>query len=321
MPKPTLPVDVVADVTSGHAEDHNTLHQYIADQTADDIGAIDKTTLNAQTVLIAIINDTPVALTIPEGTMLGRITGGDVAALTASQIKSLLTLLHSEFPDITSDQHHARLHSDLDHSGPNSVDVYKDSSTLVGTEPELQFNKGAKDFSISGSRIVIPLGVVAETVIAADALAGPSQSTEQDILSLVIPANSLVAGVAYEFLLGGTIDGIASAAVTLRWRLGSTTLSSMARTNGAGAQTNRPYIISGTYRCVSIGATGTHHGGMVVRDEFNGGSGGGAKADHSTSVVTVDTTVDQTLRLTAQWGASDANNIFRGLTGSIRRTR
>ncbi len=55
--------------------------------------AILKTLFDAQTLLRAIADDTPVALTVGEQTLVGRITAGDIAALTPAQVRTLLALV------------------------------------------------------------------------------------------------------------------------------------------------------------------------------------------------------------------------------------
>lgn len=47
-------------------------------------------TFNAQTILAAVTDDTPVAVTVGVQTLVGRITAGNVAALTASQVMGIL---------------------------------------------------------------------------------------------------------------------------------------------------------------------------------------------------------------------------------------
>ena len=45
---------------------------------------------NAHTILAATADDTPAALTVGEQTVVGRITGGNIAALTVAQVQALL---------------------------------------------------------------------------------------------------------------------------------------------------------------------------------------------------------------------------------------
>jgi hypothetical protein len=45
---------------------------------------------NANTILAATSDDTPVALTVAEQTLIGRITGGNIDDLSITQVKTLL---------------------------------------------------------------------------------------------------------------------------------------------------------------------------------------------------------------------------------------
>jgi hypothetical protein len=58
--------------------------------------AIAKTTVDAQSVLGGISDDTPIAITIAEQRILGRLTGGNVDDLTFTQIIYALGLHHSK---------------------------------------------------------------------------------------------------------------------------------------------------------------------------------------------------------------------------------
>ena len=56
----------------------------------DAAGAVMESDYNAQTVLAATSDNTPAALTIAASTLLGRLATGNIAALTVSQVQSLL---------------------------------------------------------------------------------------------------------------------------------------------------------------------------------------------------------------------------------------
>lgn len=58
----------------------------------DAAGAVMEVDFNAQTILAATSDDTPAALTVGEQTLVGRITAGNVAALTATQVRTLLNV-------------------------------------------------------------------------------------------------------------------------------------------------------------------------------------------------------------------------------------
>ena len=55
-------------------------------------GAVMETDYNAHTVLAATADDTPAALTVAEQTFVGRKTGGNIAALTATEARAILNV-------------------------------------------------------------------------------------------------------------------------------------------------------------------------------------------------------------------------------------
>ena len=59
-----------------------------------------KGTFDANTIIKADSDDTPIALTVPEQTLVGRITSGVITALTASEVKTMLGL--DFIPDLTN---------------------------------------------------------------------------------------------------------------------------------------------------------------------------------------------------------------------------
>lgn len=71
----------------------------VGDKGYNDTQYTQKSTFDANTILKADSDNTPVALTIPEQTIVGRITAGVIAALTATQIRTLLNV--EESADVT----------------------------------------------------------------------------------------------------------------------------------------------------------------------------------------------------------------------------
>ncbi len=71
---------------------HTTRARYVAIVSgtgqADESIVLD-TLFDANTVLAADTDDTPAALTIAEQTLLGRITSGDIDALTVTELRTL----------------------------------------------------------------------------------------------------------------------------------------------------------------------------------------------------------------------------------------
>lgn len=58
----------------------------------DAAGAVMEVNYNAHTILQATTDDTPVAITVAEQTLVGRITAGNITALTAAQVRAMLQL-------------------------------------------------------------------------------------------------------------------------------------------------------------------------------------------------------------------------------------
>jgi len=78
--------------------DHTKLNgiEALADVTdatnVNTAGAVMESDYNAHTILRAIANNTPLALTVGEQTLVGRITGGNITALTPAQIRTLINV-------------------------------------------------------------------------------------------------------------------------------------------------------------------------------------------------------------------------------------
>ena len=66
------------------------------DETAVGGGVVMESDYDANTILQATADNTPVAITVAEQRLLGRITGGNITALTKAQIRTLLVLAESD---------------------------------------------------------------------------------------------------------------------------------------------------------------------------------------------------------------------------------
>jgi hypothetical protein len=88
-------------------------------------GAVLKIDYNAQTIIAATTDDTPAALTVGEQTIVGRITGGNIAALSVSQLQSLL--FGSAFVENVSVQLDPALSADGTYSGITETGVAEES--------------------------------------------------------------------------------------------------------------------------------------------------------------------------------------------------
>lgn len=85
---------------------------------------VTKSLFDVQTILTAVSDDTPIALSVAEQTLIGRITAGNVTALTATQTRTLLNVEDGA----TADQTEAEILTLL---GLTSVEV--DQLENIGT--------------------------------------------------------------------------------------------------------------------------------------------------------------------------------------------
>ncbi|MDQ1247693.1 MAG: hypothetical protein QG597_2064 [Actinomycetota bacterium] len=83
--------DAQADATTALADAATADGKAVTAQATAD-AAVSKATYDAHSVLAATIDDTPAAVTVAEQTLLGRKTGGNIAALTVAEGKTLLGL-------------------------------------------------------------------------------------------------------------------------------------------------------------------------------------------------------------------------------------
>ena len=107
-------------------------------------GAVMESDYNAQTILAATTDNTPAAVTIAASTLLGRLATGNIAALTVSQVQSLL---HVEDDSDKTDADNvsaagATMNTDTDVSGNSWVldqdDMADDSATKLATQQSIK---------------------------------------------------------------------------------------------------------------------------------------------------------------------------------------
>lgn len=79
-------VIVNADINASAAIDQSK----ISNLTTDLASKIDKSTLDSNSILKADTDDTPIALSVPNSTFIGRKASGNIAAMTVAEAKALL---------------------------------------------------------------------------------------------------------------------------------------------------------------------------------------------------------------------------------------
>jgi len=94
----------------------------VTDSTnVDGAGAVMEADFDANTILAATSNDTPVTLTVTEQTLVGRITSGNIAALSTTQIRTLINVEDGA----TADQTGAEIKSAYE--GEANTNAYTDA--------------------------------------------------------------------------------------------------------------------------------------------------------------------------------------------------
>jgi hypothetical protein len=140
-------------------------------------------------------------------------------------------------------------------------------------------------------------------------------STETVIASMTIPAGDAVAGAVYRMAAWGIGSVTATPTITLRSRLGGVTGQQIA---SSGARTASSGVSGHTWRvdldlvCLTTGTSGSWFGQQVTMEAISVPGAGAPYApaviQDGTVQVTADSTVAQTLVLTATWGTASVSN-------------
>lgn len=91
---------------------------------------VTKATYDANTILAATSDNTPAAVTVAEQTLVGRITGGNITALTASQVRTLLGV------DAASVNVQSGTSYTIDSTDAGKVIVFTNGSAIAVTLPD-----------------------------------------------------------------------------------------------------------------------------------------------------------------------------------------
>ncbi len=149
-----------APVSTITIPDHRGRHQdagedeiSLAGLSGEPADVVNKTLFDANTILKADADNTPAALTVAEQRLVGRITAGVIAALTAAQVRTLLNV--ADGADVTGSnapQAHKASHQD---AGADEISV----AGLAGDLADAQDAKahaashqdaGADEISVAG---------------------------------------------------------------------------------------------------------------------------------------------------------------------------
>lgn len=163
--------------------------------------------------------------------------------------------------------------------------------------------------NVAGALALTPL----RAALAAVFTGAASNITNQTVLTLNVPANTLTAGKLYRITLFGAQSQSALAnTVTARVQVGATALVTAAVATGAVVQTNRALKFEALLLFPAVGAAGTMVAGgdLAISGVLPVGSA-------TVTPAAIDTTAAVTITVTLANSLSDAANICRAVACEI----
>jgi hypothetical protein len=92
---------------------------------------VDRALFDANTILAANVDNTPVAVTVAEDRLVGRLVGGSIAALTPTQVRTLLALVpDTDIPSLATFNAHTAATISV-HGIPDTAQLYRVGGTDV----------------------------------------------------------------------------------------------------------------------------------------------------------------------------------------------
>ena len=147
--------------------------------------------------------------------------------------------------------------------------------------------------------------VLAQEILIDDVVVG-NTNVETTIYSIPMAATYLTVGKHIEIDLQGKFTSVASGngLMTLRVKYAGATVATVV--TQAGANTNSPFniVVSTTCRAIGSGTAGK----LISWVEFAEGSTTVANSRIAGALTNIDTTLDNTLTITAQWATTDTGN-------------
>ena len=122
-----------------------------------------------------------------------------------------------------------------------------------------------------------------------------------------IPANSLKPGDSFEINYWGVYSAGLTQSLTARLKAGATTLLNSGSLNGVANGVNLPWVGRVGLLCLSTGVSGSIDAQAALSFSTAATAAIAANVGNA-NPITIDTTIDQILSLTIQWGAANAAN-------------
>lgn len=180
-------------------------------------------------------------------------------------------------------------------TSPSEGDIWNDS-----TQKALRTRLASLTSAVNTTMFVATASATIANTTTETTLFGSGSGTT------TLPASLLAVGKSLRLRLSGVVSTDPSAgSLTIRAKLGSTTIVASSAVTPSNSLTNVAWVLDVDLTCRTIGASGTVIGqGMMQIADSTGRVIGLA----ATAAVTVDTTASQAVNVTAQWGAASASN-------------
>lgn len=209
--------------------------------------------------------------------------------------------------------------------GTTAIGSERSSAWPVAYDSELKIDAGLVPPKAAYLRVAIQFNFIAFLYISevrvallpAEATLGLKSRTsttasittsQTQVVGITIPANTFTVGSVYEFDIWGNVTSSAANTVTMRLRVGTTTLTGNIIANVAPTATttasNNSFHLTGTVTVRTVGASGTIIGGIQFIGQDTQPFTVRLRASQETATVTVDTTVANILEATIVTGGA-----------------
>lgn len=148
------------------------------------------------------------------------------------------------------------------------------------------------------------------------AIQNTASETDFDQLPSSFPANSLKAGRTLMWWATYIASTTGTPTIRIRHKFGTVTVSDTSNYTTSSSMTNRIFTMHGKMTIRTVGASGTYladitYGPVTINSTGQYVSSSGPTSEFGTVGATIDTTVGNVLKDTAQWSAASASNTIK----------
>ncbi|HEY9817646.1 MAG TPA: hypothetical protein V6D20_17845 [Candidatus Obscuribacterales bacterium] len=182
-------------------------------------GAVNATDFDAFTILAADADDSPLPLTIPASTLVGRQAAGGIDALTAAEVRTILGIEAGATADQTASEVLSLLLTvdgttsglDADLLDGQEGSFYATAASVAGVVNEADYN-ASTILAADADDTPLPLTIAASTIVGRKAAGGISAMSAAEVRTILgVEAGATADQTAAEILASLlTVDGAAS---------------------------------------------------------------------------------------------------------------